>query len=87
MAGLGFLLVSTSIGAVNASYLAVHVFTVSGLAGLEDAWREAAATNLMPANYHKETKSKRRDTPSSAQKRSRILKRVGTLCAQERGVK
>lgn len=45
------LLVGTSIGAVNATYLAVRGFTVSGLDGLEDAWREAATANLMPANY------------------------------------
>ena len=45
------LVVGTSIGAVNATYLAVHGFTVRGLDDLEDAWREAATANLLPANY------------------------------------
>jgi NTE family protein len=29
----------------------VHGFTVKGLDGLEEAWREAASANLLPANY------------------------------------
>jgi NTE family protein len=45
------LLVGTSIGAVNATYLAVHGFTASGLDGLEWAWRDAAIANLLPSNY------------------------------------
>lgn len=45
------LLVGTSVGAVNATYLAVHGFTTEGIAGLEAAWRDAAEADLMPANY------------------------------------
>jgi len=45
------LLVGTSIGAVNATYLAVQGFTAEGLAGLETAWRDAAGADLLPANY------------------------------------
>jgi len=45
------LLVGTSIGAVNATYLAVHGFTARGLDGLEEAWREVATANLLPSNY------------------------------------
>lgn len=43
--------VGTSIGAANATYLAVHGFTDEGLTGLEAAWREAMQTDLLPANY------------------------------------
>jgi len=45
------LLVGTSIGAVNATYLAVHGFTARGLDSLEGAWCEAATANLLPTNY------------------------------------
>lgn len=45
------LLVGTSAGAINATYLAVHGFTAGALAGLEAAWREAAQADLLPANY------------------------------------
>ena len=45
------LLVGTSVGAVNASYLAVRGFTEKGLDALEDAWRDAAKADLLPANY------------------------------------
>ncbi len=43
--------VGTSVGAINATYLAMHGFTAEGLAGLEAAWREAAGADLLPANY------------------------------------
>ena len=42
--------VGTSIGAVNAAYVAVHGFTAEGLAGLEAAWHEATQADLLPAN-------------------------------------
>lgn len=45
------LLVGTSAGALNAVHLAVHGFTPQGLASLEDAWRDAAAADLMPCHY------------------------------------
>jgi len=45
------LLVGTSAGALNAAYLAIHGFTPQGLAALEDAWRDAAAADLMPSHY------------------------------------
>ncbi|RCK72331.1 MAG: UPF0028 protein YchK [Anaerolineae bacterium] len=45
------LLVGTSIGAVNAAYLALHGVNLEGLRALEQAWFEAAEANLLPANY------------------------------------
>jgi NTE family protein len=45
------LLVGTSVGAVNATYLAVHGATLASLDGLTHAWRDAAAADLLPANY------------------------------------
>jgi len=45
------MLVGTSIGAVNAACLALNGLDGTGLAGLETAWRDAAAADLLPANY------------------------------------
>jgi NTE family protein len=46
------MLVGTSIGAVNAACLALNGgLNESGLAGLETAWRDAAAADLLPASY------------------------------------
>lgn len=45
------LMAGTSIGAVNAAYLAVRGFTLEALDGLEGAWREAASIDLIPDNY------------------------------------
>lgn len=45
------LLVGTSIGAVNATYLALHGPTLASLPGLIEAWHDAAAADLLPANY------------------------------------
>ncbi len=45
------LVAGTSIGAVNAAYLALRGFTAEALDGLEDAWRDAAAMDLLPDNY------------------------------------
>lgn len=45
------LLVGTSIGAVNAAYLALHGVEQQGLANLEAAWHDAAQANLLPSNY------------------------------------
>ena len=46
------MLVGTSIGAVNAACLVLSGgLNESGLAGLETAWRDAAAADLLPANY------------------------------------
>lgn len=45
------LLVGTSVGAINATFLAMHGFTEQGLDELEEAWQEAAAADLLPSNY------------------------------------
>ena len=45
------LLVGTSIGSVNAAYLALHGFSQESLEGLAGAWRSVAAMELLPANY------------------------------------
>ncbi len=45
------LLVGTSIGAVNAAYLALHGVNLQGLENLEAAWYDAAQANLLPSNY------------------------------------
>lgn len=45
------LLVGTSIGSVNAAYLALHGFSRQSLDGLAEAWRGVGALNLLPANY------------------------------------
>lgn len=45
------LLVGTSIGAANATFVAVRGFSKEGLETLEQVWREAASAELMPSNY------------------------------------
>jgi len=45
------LLVGTSIGAVNAAFLAIHGLTRQSLTELEAAWHDAAEADLLPANY------------------------------------
>lgn len=45
------LLVGTSIGAVNAAFLAVHGFSREGLDRLTEAWHRAATLDLLPNNY------------------------------------
>ena len=45
------LLVGTSIGSVNAAYLALHGFSKESLEGLAEAWRGVATLDLLPANY------------------------------------
>lgn len=45
------LVAGTSIGAVNAAYLAVRGFTPEALDALEKAWRDAAVMDLLPDNY------------------------------------
>jgi NTE family protein len=45
------LLVGTSIGAVNAAFLAVHGPNPEGVAALVEAWHDAARADLLPANY------------------------------------
>lgn len=44
------MLVGTSAGAVNATYIAVHGFTPDALKGLEESWQNAAKTDLLPMN-------------------------------------
>jgi NTE family protein len=45
------LLVGTSIGAVNAAFLAVHGFSRATLDLLSEAWHRAASLDLLPHNY------------------------------------
>jgi NTE family protein len=45
------LMVGTSIGAVNAAYLAVQGVNLDGVRGLIDAWQDAIEADLLPANY------------------------------------
>jgi NTE family protein len=45
------LLVGTSVGAVNAAFLALHGFTKHSLDELVRAWQEASRADLLPANY------------------------------------
>jgi NTE family protein len=45
------LLVGTSVGAVNASFLAVRGCSLEAIDALEDAWHDAAAQDLLPDNY------------------------------------
>lgn len=45
------IMVGTSIGAVNATFLSIHGYTFDGLKALEEAWYDAAAANLLPSNY------------------------------------
>ncbi len=43
--------VGTSVGAVNATFLAIHGFTTAGIAALEAAWDDAAQADLLPSSY------------------------------------
>ncbi len=43
--------VGTSIGAVNAAFLAIHGFTPEGMAGLDAAWDDAARADMLPSSY------------------------------------
>lgn len=45
------LMVGTSIGAVNATFLALNGFSKESLDRLKDAWRAAARMDLLPTNY------------------------------------
>ncbi|MBP1701492.1 MAG: hypothetical protein H6Q38_599 [Chloroflexi bacterium] len=45
------LLVGTSIGAVNASFLAIHGVSLKTIDTLVEAWYDAAAAELLPQNY------------------------------------
>lgn len=45
------LLVGTSIGAANAAFLAVNGVSLQTVDALSQTWRDAAAADLMPANY------------------------------------
>jgi NTE family protein len=44
-------LIGASIGAVNAAFLALNGFSKESLDQLSAAWRNAGATDLLPANY------------------------------------
>lgn len=60
------LFVGTSIGAVNAAFLAVNGFSSEGIDRLESAWQEAARIDLLPANYLWLTLRSLFDRPKSA---------------------
>jgi NTE family protein len=45
------LIIGTSVGAVNASFLAIHGFNQESLTALKATWLEAAALDFMPSNY------------------------------------
>lgn len=45
------MLVGTSIGAANATFLAIHGFVPAGLDGLERTWHRAAESDLLPDHY------------------------------------
>lgn len=45
------LLIGTSAGAINASFIAVNGFSAQGLEQLASAWLRAARLDLLPANY------------------------------------
>lgn len=45
------LLVGTSIGSVNSTFLAMHGFSKESLAELSAAWKKAGELNLLPINY------------------------------------
>ncbi len=45
------LLVGTSIGAINAAFLALHGVNSAGIKGLLQSWRDASHLDLLPANY------------------------------------
>jgi NTE family protein len=45
------LLVGTSIGSVNAAFLAIHGVDQGGIQRLVEAWNEAAQAELLPSNY------------------------------------
>ncbi len=49
------LFVGTSIGAVNAAFLALNGFSKDSLDTLCDVWHEAARTDLLPSNYVQRT--------------------------------
>jgi NTE family protein len=45
------LLVGTSIGSLNAAFLALYGFTPEAVAGLKQAWHRGAEEDLLPDNY------------------------------------
>ncbi len=45
------LLVGTSVGAVNAAFLAIRGLSLEGVDALDAAWRQAARQDLLPSNY------------------------------------
>ncbi|MBN1314490.1 MAG: patatin-like phospholipase family protein [Anaerolineales bacterium] len=43
--------IGTSVGAVNAAYMALYGFSPESLNGLQKAWLETISADLMPSNY------------------------------------
>ncbi len=66
------LVIGTSAGAINAAYVALHGFSAEGLGSLVQAWRTAGETELLPANYIRQTlRAMLRAAPSSPASRLR----------------
>lgn len=49
------LVIGTSAGAINAAYIALHGFSANGINRLAEAWDRAGETELLPANYIRQT--------------------------------
>ena len=49
------LVIGTSAGAINAAYIALHGFSAQGIDALGEAWHRAGETELLPANYIRQT--------------------------------
>src|SRR5512140_1208260 len=49
------LVIGTSAGAINAAYIALMGFSAAGIDALAEAWHRAAETELLPANYIRQT--------------------------------
>lgn len=45
------MLIGTSIGSLNAAYIALHGFSLESLEGLRGVWQRASGMDLLPSNY------------------------------------
>jgi NTE family protein len=66
------LVIGTSAGAINAAYVALHGFSAEGIDSLAATWDLAGETELLPANYIRETlRAMLRANPASPASRLR----------------
>lgn len=66
------LMIGTSAGAINAAFVAQHGFSADGIEALTGAWRRAGETDLLPANYIRQTlRAMLRASPAGAAQRLR----------------